>query len=132
MKRVSQLVFVDHTSVLLGFRQNVEFENLRWGFPGGRVEANESFLDAAVRESKEELGVSPKNISLLFTLEDRYGYEHAFFRCSAWDGELSNQEPHLCREIQWYSIKHLPIDCSPITYVAVDKILNTIRGIDAL
>ena len=33
-------------------------------FPGGKKEENETFIEAALRESKEELGIDTKNIEV--------------------------------------------------------------------
>jgi 8-oxo-dGTP pyrophosphatase MutT (NUDIX family) len=39
----------------------------RWLWPGGGIEEGESPLAAAIRESEEEIGISPKNLKLAFT-----------------------------------------------------------------
>ncbi len=38
-------------------------------FPGGRAEPEESVIDAAVRETCEELGIRPEEIEVIFELE---------------------------------------------------------------
>ena len=38
-------------------------------FPGGRAEPEESVIDAAVRETCEELGIRPEEIDVIFELE---------------------------------------------------------------
>jgi 8-oxo-dGTP diphosphatase len=42
----------------------------RWSFPGGHVETNETLDAALVRESWEEIGISPTRYALLDTIID--------------------------------------------------------------
>lgn len=47
-----------------------------WSIPGGFVIPDEDIIDAAVREAKEELGVTIKPIKLLNSVHDRYPYQN--------------------------------------------------------
>lgn len=53
-------VFNDNGEVLLLKRPNGVHQGGLWSFPGGKVEGDEMPLDAAVRELKEETGLSAK------------------------------------------------------------------------
>lgn len=66
-----------------------------WEFPGGKVNANESFELAAVRECEEETGLKVEVIGEY--PETKYDYEHAcvhlrFFRCQL-PTACNDQEP---------------------------------------
>lgn len=66
-----------------------------WEFPGGKVEAGETFHDALVRELHEELGITITAATPWLTRE--FTYPHAtvrirFFRVTAWEGEIHPQE----------------------------------------
>lgn len=62
-KVVSKVALVDGGSVLMGQRN----DNGKWTFPGGHAEDNESPLEAAIREVKEETDVdlSPGDLTLM-------------------------------------------------------------------
>ncbi|MCK9379425.1 MAG: NUDIX hydrolase [Candidatus Moranbacteria bacterium] len=50
--------FVEYLGrILLIFRSGKIYSNV-WGLPSGKVEEGESFLDAAVREVEEEVGIA--------------------------------------------------------------------------
>jgi mutator protein MutT len=121
--KIVQILFQMEGNVALGFRQNVHAENNRWGFPGGRVEKGETLEEAAIREALEEVGVVPLALSYLFELTDEKGYEHSFFSCSEWNGNLVNKEPELCREVAWFKLSDLPVNCTDITYETRDKFI---------
>ncbi len=50
------IIFNTNQEVLLCFRN----DKMKWNLPGGQVEQNESPWEAAIRETKEEIGVDIK------------------------------------------------------------------------
>ena len=66
-----------------------------WEFPGGKVEAGETFAEALVRELQEELGITVTAMTPWMTRH--FVYPHArveirFFRVTAWIGDLQPLE----------------------------------------
>ena len=49
-----------------------------WEFPGGKCDAGENLADCAVREVREELGITVRAVHQLETID--YHYPHAFVR----------------------------------------------------
>lgn len=75
-----------------------------WEFPGGKVEAGETFHDALVRELHEELGITITEATPWLTRE--FVYPHAtvrirFFRVTGWTGEL---HPHEHDAMAWLRV----------------------------
>ncbi len=73
--------------------------------PGGRIERGESAREAAVRETLEEVGVTPLGVSeageLAFQFTDGYGLHCRVFVACGFDGELRETDealPFWCAE----------------------------------
>lgn len=51
---------------------NIKSHRGQISFPGGRVEDGESYIDTALRETKEEIGIQPEKIEVLKQLSTLY------------------------------------------------------------
>jgi 8-oxo-dGTP diphosphatase len=75
-----------------------------WCFPGGHLEHGESVLTCAIRELKEELGVTPDQVNILpwFT-EDHWGDLHyiTLYVGASTTQEPRNMETDRCEQIQY-------------------------------
>lgn len=86
-----------------------------WEFPGGKIEESETFVDAAIRELNEELGIiildnDCKHIDTIYQ-----DYEHAsvcleIVKVNNWVGDISALEN---QEISWQIIGGC-IDVEPL------------------
>lgn len=64
--------------------------------PGGRIEPGETPEEAAIRETQEEVGVTPSNLRrgafLDFTFTDGYHLLCDVFRADSWSGHLTETD----------------------------------------
>jgi len=88
--------------ILIGQRKEGDWNQYKWEFPGGKVEAGETPREALARELSEELAIEAE-IGDEIT---RYGHQYRgrppieliFFRVTAFRGEPANQAFH---QIRW-------------------------------
>jgi 8-oxo-dGTP diphosphatase len=85
--------------------------------PSGHLERGESVIDAAVRETREETGITldPAELCHVLSIHQRNpGTSHArigfVFTPRIWDGEPVNAEPHKHSELIWADPARLPLD----------------------
>ena len=80
----------DAGRVLVTRRASDAHQGGLWEFPGGKVEAEETMLEALTRELSEELGVSVEAAEALMVLEHDYGDKQVrldVHRVTRWSGE---------------------------------------------
>jgi len=112
LRRENKVAFV--------FRTNTKWMNDKYSLPAGKVEIGESFLQAAIREAQEEVGimVSAGQLTPVLTCHRReHGETDAWvdvlFEATVWQGEVINAEPHLHGEVAWLDIDNLPDNVIP-------------------
>lgn len=115
MRLAVDLCIVNADTVLLGHRiARVGFDT--WAFPGGRVEAGESVIEAAKREVCEELGAGLKYAlsgRVLAVRECSFPPEYVphltiVLEAVYVSGELALMEPHKHGEWRWWPLDKLP------------------------
>ena len=122
LKKDGKVAFVlrSHTSWMNGY----------YGLPSGKVEKGEPYLQAAVREAKEEAGVTIKEEDLQPVLTvHRYDsssnvkdWVDVYFEASQWTGEPHNAEPHKHSELIWMDTANLPKNVIPSVRYSLSEI----------
>ena len=111
------LFFVREDHVLLLRRFNTGWEDRNYSVPAGHVDAGETVKEAAIREAREEIGVSltPQDVQVVHVMNRKSDDERIDFFLTAekWTGEISNQEPDKCDDLGWYPLTSLPDNVIP-------------------
>lgn len=83
--------------------------------PSGHVDRGERVTEAAIKEVKEEAGVTIDKDDLVFVHVDylRDEYVNFYFKAEKWEGEPRIGEPDLASEMVWVNKDALPEDVTP-------------------
>ncbi len=125
------IILEQDQSVFLIQRQKTDWMAGYWNFPGGLLEKNESLKEAAIRETKEEVGVAvrPEDFELVHVIhvhksttntQDIIGF---YFRANHWQGVPSNNEPEKIIDAQWFSINDIPPNTTDHAELAIKGLI---------
>ncbi len=84
-----------------------------WQFPGGHLENNETVIECAVREVREETGLQVQALRHLgytnktFVIAQQ-PYITLLVSCDYQSGEAQVLEPDKCEQWQWFDYQQLP------------------------
>jgi ADP-ribose pyrophosphatase YjhB (NUDIX family) len=123
------IFFIKNKKILLARRCNTGYEDGNFSVPAGHVEENEPCLEAAVRETKEEINVEVKqsDLELVHVMHRKSNGQYRidfFFKCSKWTGEPKINEFDKCDQLEWFFINKLPNNVIPYIQQAIDKVEN--------
>jgi 8-oxo-dGTP diphosphatase len=112
------LILNDKNQVLLGLRHEDKDKadselhgEGTWTMPGGKLDWQETPRSGAIREMKEETGLSGKNLELISVTNDAVVDHHFItigFKCTEFEGEAQVLEPDEITEWKWYDLDSLP------------------------
>ena len=129
MIRVTAAIILENNKILITQRsKNDKLLPLKWEFPGGKIEENESEKDCLIREIKEELELKIKVKDFFFKNIHSYGkkeIELNFFLCEVISGNLKlNVHNHF----YWVSKEDLmKFDLAEADIPVVKKILEELK-----
>ncbi|HKS90560.1 MAG TPA: NUDIX domain-containing protein [Tepidiformaceae bacterium] len=119
----------DH--ILFLHRANTGYRDGEYSLPAGHLDGGESALAAAIREAREETGITlgPANLRLVHT-QHRVGEErdheriNLYFEATNWLGEPTNAEPHKCTALTWASPADPPQPLVPEIAVLLEHLAS--------
>lgn len=102
-------------------RSNTKWMNGYYSLPAGKVEVGESYSAAAIREAKEEVGITimPENLKHAATghrdepSDNGRFWVDVFFEVTDYEGEAHNAEPDVHGELKWFALSELPDNIIP-------------------
>lgn len=94
-------------------RANTGWKDNEYAVPSGHVEKDETFKQAAVRETFEEVGLTIRPEDLVYkTTVHRQSVDSTridvWFEALSWTGEPKNMEPDKHSKIEWIDLDELP------------------------
>jgi ADP-ribose pyrophosphatase YjhB (NUDIX family) len=127
----SFLVLIKGNKILLLRRFNTGHMDGNYSMVAGHLEGNETFIQAAIREAKEEAGIDikPEDLEVAHVMHRKCPDEERidlFIKARKWKGEPKNLEPHKCDDLRWFKIERLPINTIPYVKHAIGCIRNRI------
>ncbi len=96
-------------------RSNTGWSDGLFTVPAGHVDKGDFVIESAIKETKEEAGVTllPENLEFIHVDFIRDEYVNFYFKASIWTGEPCVGEPEMASEGVWCDLNNLPDDIVP-------------------
>ena len=130
-KSAVHLFFIEDVKILLLRRYNTGYEDGNYSVVAGHLNGGEKVTAAAVREAMEEVGliIREENVEIVQVMHRLSDDERIdfFVTVSAWEGEITNNEPDKCDHLAWFSLDELPENTVPYVRQAIRNYQNGVQ-----
>ncbi len=121
------LLLFNNEKILLSQRHNTGYEDGNYSLVAGHVEHEESAIEAAAREAKEEVGIeiAIQDVHVVGVMHRKSDDERFDFFAvvDKWEGHIENREEEKCSRISWFNPTQLPINTIPYIKRAIELTL---------
>jgi len=125
------LFLVKDNKILFMIRKNTGYMDDYYHVPAGHLDDGEKIIDALIRESKEEIGISInlKDVKFVHVMHNKSNDERLafFFEVQKWSGDVKNMEPNKCGGLEWFSLDTLPEKIVPYAKKSIKCYLKGIN-----
>lgn len=122
---VTAAIIIEKGKVLVAQRKPGKNEELKWEFPGGKLEEGETLEKCLAREIKEELNIDIEVEEVFDVVSHQYQKEKILllaYKCKYIDGEVEAID---CNDYQWVELKHLKdLDFAKADIELVEKLVK--------
>lgn len=112
MRQATLCLLIKDQQILLGLKKR-GFGEGKWNGVGGKVQDGETLEQAAIRETQEEIGVTPKSLekvavlNFTFPQKPEWDQQVSVFKITAWEGEPKESEE---MNPDWFDIDKIPFE----------------------
>ena len=119
------LLLIRKGHILLLRRFNTGYEDGNYSVIAGHLDGNEEIKAAMMREAREEAGIrlAEEDVEVVGVMHRRSRREliDFFLTATSWSGEIINNEPNKCDQLQWFNLDRLPANVIPYVRKAIDN-----------
>ncbi|MFE7294481.1 NUDIX hydrolase, partial [Bacillus velezensis] len=109
LKPAVSTAIITHAGKVLMTRRRVAEGELSWQFPGGAIEAGETAEEAAVREAKEETGLTVTAVKVLGQrIHPKTGRDMSYVAAELADGEAYIADAEELDAVEWVTLDRIP------------------------
>jgi 8-oxo-dGTP diphosphatase len=124
------LILIKDGKILLLRRLNTGYEDGNYSVVAGHLDGNETFIQAMIREAKEEadIDIKPRDLEVVHVVhrmsdEERIDF---FLQAKSWTGKPTNMEPNKCDDLSWYDLDNLPSNVIPYVRQTIEHFRNNV------